>query len=89
MNDPLTAWTLQVYLRDRGLYLWLAPSRAVYGGWQALVERYDMIVGYHAVAQADAETVQDAARRAAESVCDLSGFAAWRERWEQRALVEE
>jgi hypothetical protein len=85
MNDPMTAWVLQVYLRDRGFYLWLAPSAAVYGGFQARVERYDMFHGLTPIARADAETIQDAARQAAEQVCDLSGFEAWRAEWEEKA----
>lgn len=87
MNDPMTAWVLQVYLRDRGLYLWLAPSSAITGGFQARVEKYDMFRGYVVIAHEDAETIQGAARLVAAQTCDLSGFEAWREEWEREACL--
>lgn len=89
MNDPITAWVLQVYLRDRGFYLWLGPSVAIYGGFSARIERYAMTQGRVPIAHADAETVQDAARQAAEQICDLSSFEQWRAEWEQHAMVDE
>lgn len=89
VNLPIDAWTLQVYLRDRGLYLWLGPSDCVYGGFAAYVERYHMMAGRVRITDVvHATTVQDAARMAAEQACDLSGFEAWRESWEQHAVVE-
>lgn len=91
MNDPITAWVLQVYLRDRGIWLWLGPSHEIYGGFAARIERYRVFSGYFLTAHADAQHVQDAARQAAEQLEGFSwdDFSAWRAEWEKGALVED
>lgn len=90
-NDPMTAWVLQVYLRDFGLYLWTGPSTHIYGGFAAYVARRGTLVlteTHHA------DTIQEAATAATTEALslvgrDLSEFPAWRERWEARACIDE
>ena len=36
-NIPIDAWVLQVYMRDKGCYLWIGPSIELYGGFAAFV----------------------------------------------------
>lgn|SRR5262245_28017987 len=89
VNEPISAWAIMVCLRDAGLYLWLGPSAEIYGGFAARVERYQMFVGYVRLAEADAETIQEAAWRAAEQVIDMTGFLEWYPQWKARAFVAE
>lgn len=85
MNDPLTAWVLQVYLRDKGLYMALKPSNWIYGGFTASIEQYDLMRGgYVRLAEVHSNTVQDAAFQCAEQVADISDFETWRTAWESR-----
>lgn len=87
----MTAWVLQVYLRDFGLYLWTGPSTHIYGGFAAYVARRGTLVlteTHHA------DTIQEAATAATTEALslvgrDLSEFPAWRERWEARACIDE
>lgn len=89
VNFPVEAWALQVYLRDRGVHLWLGPSREVIGGFSAVVEGWRELRYTRLVEPVHAATIQDVARQAAAQVCDLSGFAAWFEAWDKTNCIDE
>jgi hypothetical protein len=88
VNEPISAWAIMVYLRDLGFYLWLGPSAQIYGGFAARIEKYTSFSGYFLHASTDAETIQEAAWKAAEQVTDMAGFLEWYPRWKRSAFVE-